>query len=94
MPGDAGKILAEAQTADGISLFNNPDVVRAMVHLVNEVNPTASVIPGGTNAGSIDSRLAEIAELQRKDPKRYFSNEIQAEELRLIQAKEKLQARA
>jgi len=94
LPDGAGEILASAQTADGISLFNNPAVVRAMVHLVNEINPTAAVIPGGTNMQGIEDRLNQLAEMQRTDPKKYFSDEIQAEELRLMQAKEKLQSRA
>lgn len=93
LPDGAGEVLANAVGPDGVSLFNNPAVVRAMVHLVNEINPTASVIPGGSNPASITSRLGEIKEMMLKEPKKYWSEPIQAEELRLMEAQQKLQAR-
>lgn len=94
LPDGAGAILAEAVGPDGISLFNRPEVIRAMVHLVNEVNPTASVIPGGASISTIDDQLAEIAKIQQSDPKKYFTEEVQQRELKLIEAKQKLQSRA
>lgn len=93
LPGKAGEFLAGAEF-DGVSLFNHPDVFRAFVNIVNEVNPAASVIPNGGSVTSIDARLAELAKMRDSGDKKYWSNEVQAEELRLIEAKEKLKARA
>ncbi len=94
LPDGAGEILANAIGPDGVSLFNKPEVVRAMVHLVNEINPTASVIPGGSNISSIDDELDKIAKLQSTNPKEYFSEAVQQRELKLLEAKQKLQSRA
>lgn len=92
LPDGAGELLQNA-SIDGVALLNHPAAMKALIHLSNEINPVGTVIPGGTNVQSIDSRLDEIRKLQQSDPKKYWSNEVQSEELKLIEAKEKLKAR-
>lgn len=94
LPDGAGELLANAVGADGISLFNNPAVIRAMVHLVNEVNPTASVIPGGSSPQAMADRKSALKEIMSTDRARWFKEPaLQEEYQRIVKAEEKLQAR-
>ena len=86
--------LMGGRTADGRIIGNDPDMVRFLVGLVNEINPIASVVEDGSpSAMSIDSELAEIKKLRTTDPKRYNSEVVQARELELLTAQQKHQAR-
>lgn len=83
------------RTADGRLIGNDPTVVNWLIGLVNEVNPAATVVEDGNQSGvTIDTELAQIQGLRQSDPKKYWSNEVQARELELITAKSKIQARA
>lgn len=93
LPDGIGEAIINAVGDDGVKLGNNANVIRALVQLATEINPVASVIPGGTNVKSIDDELASIADIQRKNPKEYFSERVQNRELELLSAKAKLQAR-
>lgn len=90
LPGEAADLLSNARDANGVAILNNPDVVRGLVNWAHELNPVATLIPGATNPKAIDGRLAELREMQVKDPKKYWSDAIQKEELKLIEAKTKL----
>lgn len=90
LPGEAGEILSNARDSNGIAVLNNPDVVRGLVQWAQQLNPVATLIPGANNPKAIDGRLAEIREMQTKDPAKYWSKSIQDEELNLIAAQKKL----
>jgi hypothetical protein len=83
------------RTADGKLIGNDPTVVNWLIGLVNEVNPAATVVEDGNQSGvTIDTELAEIQKLRTTDRRKYFSEEVQARERELIEAKTKIQARA
>ncbi|HEV8646687.1 MAG TPA: hypothetical protein VGR01_14080, partial [Burkholderiales bacterium] len=83
--------LLGGRTADGKMIGNDPDVMRWLAGLANERNPMMSVVEdagaGGVAAG--ETRLRDLKALRQTDPKRYWSKEVQDEELRLIGAIQK-----
>jgi hypothetical protein len=87
--------LMGGRTSDGRVIGNDPDMVRFLVSMAHEINPAAAVVDdaAGDGAKSIDGRLDELKKMRREDSKKYWSNEIQAEEQKLIAAKQKIQAR-
>jgi len=87
--------LMGGRTADGKIIGNDPDMVRFLVSLVNEVNPAATVVEDGAQSGkTIETELADIQKLRQTDSKKYWSAPVQARELELIEARNKLQARS
>lgn len=83
------------RTADGKLIGNDPTVVNWLIGLVNEINPAATVVEDGNQSGvTIDTELAEIQKLRTTDRRKYFSDEVQARERELLEAKSKIQARA
>jgi predicted nucleic acid-binding Zn ribbon protein len=60
-----------------------------------DIRPFATVTEDGAGgAKSAEARLAEIQALRQTDKKRYWSPDVQAEELRLIEMLERNKARA
>lgn len=90
LPGEAFDAISNARGPDGIAILSNADVVRGLVQWSHQLNPVATLIPGASNPKAIDGRLAEIRDMQSKDPKKYWSDPIQKEELKLIEAQQKL----
>jgi hypothetical protein len=87
--------LMGGRTADGRVIGNDPDMVRFLIGLAREVNPAATLTEDGDQSGkSIDDELADIQKLRTTEPKRYWSASVQARELELITAQQKLRARA
>lgn len=87
--------LMGGRTADGRVIGNDPDMVRFLIGLAREVNPAATLTEDGDQSGkSIDDELADIQKLRTAEPKRYWSASVQARELELITAQQKLRARA
>lgn len=87
--------LVGGRTADGKIIGNDPVVMNWLISLVNEVNPAATVVEDGNQSGvTIDTELAEIQKLRTTDRRKYFSDEVQARERELLEAKSKIQARA
>lgn len=83
--------------AAGNLIGNNPAFIRQMAELARELNPLASLVPAGTTdaAKTAAGRLDEIREIRRSDPDRYDADKkMQAEELQLIEATQKLKNRA
>jgi hypothetical protein len=90
LPNGAGEAIGNAVGPDGVAILNKPDVVRAFVQWAHQMNPVATLIPGATNPKALGDRLAELRSLQTSDPKKYWSQSIQDEELKLIQMQQKL----
>jgi hypothetical protein len=90
LPGEAGQLLGNARGPDGVAILNNPDVVRGLVNIAQQMNPVATVIPGASTPQALSSRLEEIRALQKSDPKKYWSDAVQQEELKLLEMQQKL----
>jgi hypothetical protein len=84
-----------ARTPDGKLLGNDIDFLNLMRTWRQDIRPFATVTEDGAGgAKSAEARLAEIQALRQTDKKRYWSPDIQAEELRLIEMLERNKARA
>jgi hypothetical protein len=96
-PEGVGDNLLGARLGDGTLLSANPDALRWLAKLADDVNPAGFLAPtpGMNDMQSIESRLKEISEIRRTEPNKYFGDEPMQEEYRkLLEAQEKLQARA
>jgi hypothetical protein len=86
--------VATARTPDGKLLGNHPDWIKLMTYVAGEINPEATVVDDGNQAGmGLEAELASIQALRKTDSKKYWSDAIQAREAELIAAKQKIQAR-
>jgi len=87
--------LMGGRTADGKMIGNDPDMVRFLVGLAQEVNPAATVVEDGNQSGmSIDAEIKAIEQRMRDDRQKYFKDEAaQARYRELITAREKIRAR-
>jgi hypothetical protein len=95
-PEGVAQSLLGGRGPDGRLLGDNPALIRQLASLALELNPAATLVPSGTtDAGkTVASRLKEIRELRRNDPDKYERDkDIQKEELELIEADLKMQAR-
>ncbi len=85
--------LMGAAGSDGLKITNNPDTIRWMVGLANQINPTASLLPAGANdEAGINAELEKLtAMMNSSDPvekNKYWKDEkMQARFLQLTQAK-------
>lgn len=87
--------LMAGRMADGNIIGNDPDMVRWLAGLANEVNPAATVTEDGDMSGkSIEKELEELAELRKTDSKKYYSDDVQKRERDLIAAREKIRERS
>lgn len=85
--------LMGGRTADGKIIGNDPDVVRWLSALVNEVNPSATVVEDGDASGKgIDAEIKEIENIMRVDRRRY-DRELAPRYQQLLEARERIQAR-
>lgn len=73
MPGDLAKNLRGARLADGSPMMGNPDGRRWLAHIAREINPTGSVVPGGSaqQVESLQAKKTELETLMRTDPRAY-----------------------
>lgn len=93
--------LLGARLADGTALSNNPDVVRFLVALSREINPTAALVPGtsGNLTAALSDELSVIDKMMRDDPpgsrRKYDSDKKYADRwMQLTEASEKTKRRA
>lgn len=88
--------ILNGRGADGVVLGNNPKVLDWLTRLAKEINPAGIVAPGeAASSKGIDDRLAEIAKYRRENRDKYYKDEkVLAEERRLIDARERMKARA
>jgi hypothetical protein len=81
---------------NGNLLMNNADFLQWVGNLSRELNPAGVTVPGGNGdqMQAIDARLSEFSNMRRTDIDAWSRNSaLQAEELRLLEAKERLAAR-
>jgi hypothetical protein len=79
-----------------VSLGNHPAFIKWAAAMEREINPVATLLPsrGGDPAAGVNARLAEIKEFRSKNPDGYDQDQkMQAEELKLIEARDKMSAR-
>ena len=88
--------LMGGRTADGRIIGNDPDIVRWLVSLAQDVNPAATVVEDGNQSGvTIDAEIKQIEQRMKDDRRGYFKDEAaQARYRELITARDKIRARA
>lgn len=88
--------LMGGRTADGSLIGNDPDVVRWLVSLSNNLNPIGAVVEDGDQKGvSLDNEISSLETRMREDRKGYFKDEkAQARYRELLSARDKIRARA
>jgi hypothetical protein len=87
--------LLSGRTSDGRVIGNDPDMVRFLASMVQEINPEMSVVEPGNQGGmSIDAELAQIDKSRRENRAAYNKDyKMQARERELIEAQMKIQSR-
>jgi hypothetical protein len=86
--------LVNGRTADGKLIGNDPDVMRWLIGMADDVNPIRSVTEDGTSSvKSVEKELEELQAMRRADKKKYYSDAVQAREAELMAARDKFQAR-
>ena len=88
--------LLGGRTTDGVKIGDDPDVIRWLATLNAEINPLTTVVDSTENAArSANERIAEIEKYMREDRKGYSKDEpVQAEYRRLLEARQRAEARA
>lgn len=87
--------LMGGRTADGKIIGNDPAMVRFLVALAHEINPSAMVVEDGPGKGvNIDAEIASIEQRMRNDRRNYFKDQAaQARYLELIETRNKIRAK-
>lgn len=95
MLGDFGQELFGARLTDGSLLGNHPGFLKWAAQIAREMNPSASLLPGGSNnIEGINSEIDKIRDVMRKDPNKYWKDEgMQNRFAQLLAAQEKLSSR-
>lgn len=85
--------LLGGRTADGKIIGNDPDIVRFLVGLAQEINPSATVTEDGDQSGkSVNDEIAEIEKIMRTD-RREYDRKYANRYLELLQVRDKIQTR-
>lgn len=87
--------LVHGRMADGEIIGNDPDMLRFLVALAQEVNPAATVtsVEDGSIKG-VQDRIAEIEKMMRENKREYFkSDAVQAEYRDLLKARDRYNAK-
>lgn len=95
-PESVRNAMRGARLPDGTGLFNSVDVIRGFVQLAKEINPAATLVPGGGGDAQkgIGDRIAQIEKVMTDNRKAYDKDEkMQAELRQLYASREKLAAR-
>jgi hypothetical protein len=95
-PAELSESVLRARGADGRLLGDNPAFIRQLAAISRELNPAATLLPSGVSDGQkgVDDQLAEIRKFRQENPDRYDGDkEMQARELKLLEAQQKMQAR-
>lgn len=87
--------ILKGRGASGVALGDNPAVLKWLVHLANEANPAGFIAPasGQSQLGGIEEQIAEIQQLMRDDPKKYYAGDYNKKYEKLIAAREKMNSR-
>lgn len=100
MPEDQRAALWVARLPNGRLLGDDPAYVKFWAGLARELNPAATLIPGGGNdpIKGVEGRMQEIQKLMGDQSSAYWrgpeANKLQAEYRELIEASQKLKSRA
>ncbi|MGX8939337.1 hypothetical protein ACWWJF_00685 [Symbiopectobacterium sp. Eva_TO] len=90
LPQDAKELFLGAQTADGVSIFNNPGVAKFFVDLARQVNPVGTVVPGASNISAIDTEIEQIEKVMKENRSAYNKDsKMQDRYMQLLEAKER-----
>lgn len=75
-PDDVRQNLLGARLANGVALGNDPGTIRWLTKLAVELNPSATVVPGGgaNSAQTIDGEIAAIETRMKTDRAGYFND--------------------
>jgi hypothetical protein len=95
-PPEIASDLLVARGSDGRIIGDNPIFIKALSALAREINPLATLVPGGgaDPAKTVNDRLAEIRKFRTENPDKYDADKtMQAEELELIATKQKIEGR-
>lgn len=91
LPKDAKDLFTSAQTADGVNIFNNPEIAKWLVDTARAVNPVATVVPGASNPKAITDEIATLEKRMKDDYQGWFKDEAAQTRLReLYTAQERL----
>ncbi len=87
--------LLNARLANGQKLASDPATLRMLLSMAKDINPAATVIPGGLEAGKgVDDRIKEINTMMKTmGQQKWHSKEntaIREEHVQLIEAQEKM----
>lgn len=88
--------LLGGRTSDNKVIGNDPEILRWLDSMRNEINPAASVVEDGQQGGlSIDAEIKQIEATMRSDRRTYNKDpKMQARYLQLLETRNKIQARA
>lgn len=89
-------LIFGGRAADGRRLGDHPDVLRFFADVAREMNPAATIVPaGGNQQQTVETELDKIRATMRDEPDKYWADEkMQARYQQLLEAKDKMQARA
>lgn len=74
MPEDARTALASARGPDGVMLFNNPAVLKALAQMGLDINPAYSVLPGSADpVKGMATEIETIEKTMRDEPDKYWN---------------------
>lgn len=96
MPQGLPDRLLAGRTADGMLIGDDPQFLRWFAQVSREVSPTATLAAVGVDSMKAASdQIAEIQKTMRDDPQKYWKDSsLQARYRELIEARDKLAARA
>jgi len=96
LPDGLGARLAHARLSDGRPLGADPVALRWLIQTAQEMNPLATLVPGGAgDIKGIEAELADLKKLMRDDPKTWYASpDKQKRYQELSAAQEKLGTKA
>lgn len=94
-PKEVSDNLLGARLANGKRLSDDPGTLRALLTIAKDVNPAATLIPGGQESSNgIQQRKAEIEKRMVEDRVGYYRDEKMQEEYgQILMAEQKMKAR-
>jgi hypothetical protein len=96
-PDDVRQNLLGARLGNGVALGNDPATIRWLTKLAVDINPSATVVPGGgaNSAQTIDGEIAAIETRMKTDRAGYFGDKAAQDRYdELLKAREGMKRRA
>lgn len=91
-PKEVGEQFLSARLGDGTALFNHPDMIRSLVRISRELNPTGTPTPGTgfDKADEVETQIAAYEKRMKTDRKGWFEDTKANEHYReLLNARER-----